>query len=464
MTRVSVALCLCGVLAVAVAVAAPVKTVPRTAEADRLAAQALASCATAEGAAAGEAAARKALLLTNEFEPTDFVGMGRKGEVVEDEFLEARRVYRSHRARVYEALGTCLEQKASHRPAARYLGRAALLEPSPQRAVALARALLAEERVPEAMAALRAVLRPQAAPDPDWLRMVTLAVDTAKQASVQAQLDRWRVQALALPNLSHVEGPVRAGAEARLSTGAPFAWTDEPLLLYVSSVSCKDCSTQLQELTRTVQEFRRGAAKDGPRPEVRAFMVPEVPDQDHALRQVMTIYRYDFPVLLGRGHAAALAAPAGSVLVVARRGWSAALVRPPYGDALASALDVLARRDVSESLPRTAASRRMADAAPRADTLPPDGLAPGEDEPAPASFTAALDAYRAGKGLETIRFLDALGDDPGGWLLPPEARFDRALALAKLGDRTAARRILLRIGDSRFQQDVDRVLESLPTR
>jgi hypothetical protein len=461
----SVALCLCGVLAVsvAVAVAAPAKG-GKTGEADRLSAQAMASCATADGVAAGEAVARKALALTNEFEPTDFVGMGRKGEVVEDEFLEARRVYRSHRARVYEAVGTCLERAGAHRAAARYLGRAALLEPSPQRALSLARALLAEERVPEAMAALRAVLRPQAVPDPEWVRVVTQAVDIAKQASVQAQLDRWRVQALAVPNLSHVEGPVRAGADARLSTGAPFAWTDEPLLLYVSPASCKDCSSHLQELARTLQEFRRGATKDAPRPEVRVIVVPEVPDQDHALRQVMTLYRYDFPVLLGRGHAAALGAPAGSVLAVARRGWSAVLVQPPYGDALATALSLLTRRDLSESLPRTAASRRMADVVARAPALPPDALAPGEDEPAPASFTAAVDAYQAGKALEAIRFLDALGADPGGWLLPPEARLDRALALAKLGDRAAARRILLRIGDSRFQADVDRVLESLPTR
>ena len=69
---------------------------------------------------------------------------------------------------------------------------------------------------------------------------------------VQAQIDRWRVQALALPNLTHVEGPVRPGAEARLSTGAPFAWSDDPLLLYVSSSSCKDCSNHLQELAPTL--------------------------------------------------------------------------------------------------------------------------------------------------------------------------------------------------------------------
>src|SRR6185503_4687572 len=151
-------------------------------------------------------------------------------------------------------------------------------------------------------------------------------------------------------------------------------------------------------------------------------------------------------------------------LVVARRGWSAALVRPPFPDALATALDVMARRDLAESLPRTAASHRVPETVPDVVKLDPASLAPGEDQPAPAAFTAALDAFRAGHALETIRFLDALGSDAGGWLLPPEARLNRALALAKLGDRAAARRLLLRIGDSRFQDDVDRALEALPNR
>jgi hypothetical protein len=38
---------------------------------------------------------------------------------------------------------------------------------------------------------------------------------------------------------------------------------------------------------------------------------------------------------------------------------------------------------------------------------------------------------------------------------------DRALALAGLGRREEARRMLLRIGDSRFQEAVDRALEKV---
>jgi hypothetical protein len=72
---------------------------------------------------------------------------------------------------------------------------------------------------------------------------------------------------------------------------------------------------------------------------------------------------------------------------------------------------------------------------------------------------AAADAYKAGRGLEAIRFLDSLENKGDGWLLPPEARFDRALGLAAVGQREAARKLLLRIGDSRFQDAVDRALE-----
>jgi hypothetical protein len=61
-----------------------------------------------------------------------------------------------------------------------------------------------------------------------------------------------------------------------------------------------------------------------------------------------------------------------------------------------------------------------------------------------------------------MRLLEAATAD--GWLLPPEARFDRAVCLARLGRREEARRLLLRIGDSRFHDDIDRVMEGLNVR
>jgi hypothetical protein len=90
-----------------------------------------------------------------------------------------------------------------------------------------------------------------------------------------------------------------------------------------------------------------------------------------------------------------------------------------------------------------------------------DGIAPGEDEPFPAEFTAAVAALRAGRAAEAQRLIDALEARGDGWLLPPEARLDRALCLARAGQRDAARRILLRTGDSRFEDAIDRLLETV---
>ena len=75
---------------------------PPAGEAERLATRALQAAAPP---AESLADARRALSLTAEFDPTDFVKAGRKGEVVEDEFQAARSDYRAHRALLYEAVG-----------------------------------------------------------------------------------------------------------------------------------------------------------------------------------------------------------------------------------------------------------------------------------------------------------------------------------------------------------------------
>ena len=68
-------------------------------EAERLAAEAIATAVSAPAAAL--AAARRALALTAEFIPTSFIRAGRRGEVVEDEYMAARgRVPPPSRARV----------------------------------------------------------------------------------------------------------------------------------------------------------------------------------------------------------------------------------------------------------------------------------------------------------------------------------------------------------------------------
>jgi hypothetical protein len=96
---------------------------------------------------------------------------------------------------------------------------------------------------------------------------------------------------------------------------------------------------------------------------------------------------------------------------------------------------------------------------PGPPALLPEGLAPGEDLPLPGPFTAAVDAHREGKHLEALRFLQALAAKDDGWLLSPEERYNRALFLSGLGRKEEARKLLLGIGDSRFQAEVDRALE-----
>ena len=186
-----------------------------------------------------------------------------------------------------------------------------------------------------------------------------------------------------------------------------------------------------------------------------------LPDQDVALRQVLSLYRHPWPVLVGKGAAQAVAVKPVAALVVARSGWVVAAVRPPFAEALAATIKLLSRADVIESVPRPKWSGRPVDRAPEppAPALTAEGLAPGEDLPLPGAFVAAADAYKAGQGLEALRFFDSLENKGDGWLLPPDARFDRALCLAAIGQREAARKLLLRIGDSRFQEAVDRALE-----
>jgi tetratricopeptide (TPR) repeat protein len=393
--------------------------------------------------------ARGALELTAEFDPTDFVTAGRKGEVVEDEFVAARRAYRRHRALLYEAVGASQARAGEHRAAVRYLRRAVLLEPGEARVARLARSLLAVGRAPEA---LRLILGHGGAGDlsPASLALVLQAVDAAGFPSAQLEIDRVRLAA-AVPGAVYRDGPFRLSAGGRLSSGAPLRLEDGLVVLYAADATCRSCSADLQELKRAVPAG------------VRVVLVPEAPDRDQALRQIAGLYKYDWPLLIGSGAAAELGLSPGSVLVVARAGWAGAVVKPPFLPALASALSLFGRVDVRETLPRPGWNGRPVDRrpAPPAPGLLPEGLAPGEDEPAPQEFDAAVAAYRTGRPAEALRGFETIENKGDGWLLPPEARLDRALALAALGRREEARRILLRIGDSRFQEEVDRALEKV---
>jgi tetratricopeptide (TPR) repeat protein len=419
---------------------------PPAGEAERLATRALQGQAAP---AASLADARRALALTADFDPTDFVTAGRKGEVVEDEFVLARHAYRRHRALLYEAVGASLARTGDHPSAARYLRRAALLEPSEERVARLARSLLAVDRGAEA---LRLILGQAAASafSPASLALVEEAANAAGLPSAQLEIDRARLPAAAAGAV-YRDGPFRVAEGARLSTGAPLRLEQGVFVLYAADETCRSCSADLEDL-------KRGVPGD-----VSVVLVPEAPDRDRALRQVLGLYRYDWPVFVARGAWTDLGLEPRSVLVVARGGWAGATVKPPFLPALSAVLGVFGKVDIRETIPRAGWNGRPIDRRP-APPPPPllaDGLAPGEEAPAPAEFEAAVAAYRAGRAADALRAFESLEANGNGWLLPPEARLDRALCLAKLGRREEARRLLLRTGDSRFQEDVDRALEKV---
>jgi tetratricopeptide (TPR) repeat protein len=419
---------------------------PPAVEAERLAAQALEAVSPPAQALAD---ARRALALTADFDPTDFVKAGRKGEVVEDEFVAARRAYRRHRALLYEAVGASQARLGSQEAAVRYLRRAVLLDPGEARVARLARSLLAVDRGAEGLRLILGQARGGTL-SASSLSLLEEAADAAGFPSAQLEIDRARLAATA-PETIYRDGPLRLPAGGRLSTGAPLRVEDGLLVLYAADASCRSCSADLQELKR--------ATPAG----VRVVLVPEAADRDQALRQILDLYHYDWPLLVRSGAAAELGLSPGSVLVVARGGWAGATVKAPFVPALASVLSVFGKADIRETVPRPAWNGRAVDrrAAPPPPPLLPEGLAPGEDEPAPPEFGAALAAFRTGRPGDALRLFETLEGKGDGWLLPPEARLDRALCLAALGRRDEARKLLLRTGDSRFQEDMDRALEKV---
>jgi tetratricopeptide (TPR) repeat protein len=420
------------------------------AEAEGLAARALERAAKEPEQALADA--RKALTLTADFEPTAYVRPGRKGEVVEDAYLAARAEYRRHRARLYEAGGECLARAGRHDAAVRYLQRAVDLDPSDTGSVVrLARSLVALGR---GRPALDAVLARVSGEIPaDMLAVAQQAADLVGIPSLQAEIDRVRIGALAVePKVVFRDGPFALPDRSRLSTGAPLRLdTEVQTLFYAAEPSCRTCSADLEALKRSTP------------PSSRVFLVPFSPERDEVLRDVAGLYHYTWPFVVGPGVLQALALTPPSVLVVARRGFVGAVVRPPFAVTLSPAIDALRRTDLTESVPRSAWNRRPADRKPPPPRpgLLDDGFAPGEDEPAPPEFAAAIAAFRGGKPAEALRLFEGLEAKGDGWLLPPEARLDRSLCLAALGRREEARQLLLRTGDSRFQEALDRTLERI---
>ena len=424
-----------------------------TAAAEKLADEALELLARDPAAAAERA--RRAVAATAEFEPTAFVSAGRKGEVVEDEFQAARDAYKHHRARLYEALGRALAAQGQPLPASRYLRRAFLLDPTPERGIALADQLSTLGRGREALDTVQRAIAGLVSLKPEAAAAISRAADVAGLPSAQAEVDRGRLKAQLGEKVTLREGPLDLPPGAHLSNAPAFRVEDAPLtLVYAAEASCRSCSADLDEIGR-----------QAPR-DTRVLALAPGDDQDAALRQVLSIYRRPWPLLVGPGVAKQLALPPRSALLVARNGFTLAVLKAPFGAELGAALAALLRTDVAETVPRPTWNRRPVDRSPLPPPpgLLPEGMAPGEDEPFPPEFAAAVEAYRAGRFQQAQDGVAALAARPDGWMLPPEARLDRALCLAGLGRKDEARRILLRTGDSRFEEAIDELLEKVAAK
>jgi tetratricopeptide (TPR) repeat protein len=395
------------------------------------------------------AEARKALALTSDFEPTAFVTAGRKGEVVEDAYLAAREAYRAHRARLYEAVGLALAGSGDGAAALRYLRRAALLDPRPERTTGLARTLLTQRRGTEAMAVLERAIGSEDV-SPETAALLEGACDLVGLPSAQGEIDRVRLRAV--PGAEFRDGPLVLPEGLHLSTTPVFRLDDAAQnALYMAEGSCRSCSSDLAEIKRLVPAT------------TRILLVPEGLDQDRALRQVVDLYRYAWPLVLGKGLKEALAAEPRTLLLTARGGWVVVALKAPWAASLPAALAILGRTDVRENLPRAQWNhvKPVRSSSVAVGGLLPEGLAPGEDATPPPDFTAAVAAFRGGHFAEALRLFEAVEAKGDGFLLPPEARLDRALCLAGLGRREEARKMLLKTGDSRLQEDVDRALETV---
>jgi tetratricopeptide (TPR) repeat protein len=418
-------------------------------QAETLAAKAIAGAAAHPDQSLIEA--RKALTVTADFEPTAYVRAGRKGEVVEDAFVAARGEYRRHRSRLYEAVGVSLASAGRHDAAARYLRRAFDLDPAGGAAVRLARSLIVLGRGREALDIVLA--GGVQGLDAEKMAVAGDAADAAGLPSLQAEIDHVRILALRTePKVQHRDGPFVLPERTRLSSGAMLRFdTDIPTLLYAAEPKCRTCSADLEALKRLLPAS------------VQVVLVPPSADQDQALRGVVSLYRYTWPFAGGPGVLASLRVEPPAAVLINRRGFSGVGVRPPFNLTLPTAVEALTKADVQETVPRSAWNHRPVERRPKAPrpTLLENGLAPGEDDPPPPDFVAAVDAFGGGKPAEALRLFGTLEARGDGWLLPPEARFDRALCLARLARREEARLLLLHTGDSRLQEELDRALEGV---
>ena len=142
----------------------------------------------------------------------------------------------------------------------------------------MARSLLALGREKGSAALLQSAAA--GAPSAETAVLFEQAADVAGLPSAQAEIDRARLRPLTGKTVELREAPLKIPADARLSSGGPLRLEATPVIFYMSSAVCKTCSEDLGHAV---------AVGPGGTPVV---IVSEGPEKDHAVRQVLQIYRY----------------------------------------------------------------------------------------------------------------------------------------------------------------------------
>ncbi len=218
---------------------------------------------------------------------------------------------------------------------------------------------------------------------------------------------------------------------------------DAPTLLYVAEPTCRSCSADLEALKRILP------------PTIQVVLVPPAADQDQALRGVVSLYRYAWPYAVGTALPAALRLTPPAALLVARGGFSGAMLRPPFNATLPVAVEVMTKAEVRESVPRADWNKRPVERpspAPRA-TLLDSGFAPGEDEPAPPEFVSAVGAFRAARPARPCGSSTRSRPRATAGCSRPRRASTAPSAWPPWDGARRRAACLLHTGDSRFQDD-----------
>jgi hypothetical protein len=213
---------------------------------------------------------------------------------------------------------------------------------------------------------------------PEAAAVIEKAADVAGLPSAQAEIDRGRLAANLGARVTLREGPFELPPGVKLSNAPLFRLEDAELtVIYAAEASCRNCSADLEELGRQVPKT------------VRVLTLPPGDDQDAALRQVLQLYKRPWPLLLGHDLGAQLKLEPRSLLMLARGGWTQAVLKAPFGQELGTALQALQRKDVQETAPRRAgtAGRSTARRCRRSRGLLPRGSPRARTRPSRRSST-----------------------------------------------------------------------------